>query len=102
MKNNMAFNILILPQAKIELLDCRTYYNNHVPGLGKRFIKSVKNSIVLISKHPELFATRYNNTRTAPVRNFPFLIHYTTDLSNKIITILAVKHTAQNPDSWPK
>jgi len=98
----MIFSTYITPQAKEDIIDSRNYYNNKISGLGTRFVSSVKDSIDLITEHPELFAERHNNTRTAPVKDFPFLIHYGVNSNKHLIILLAIIHTARNPENWPK
>ncbi len=98
----MTYRLKLLPLAKTDLKDSRNWYNKNQPVLGKRFLLSVQLSFDLIKESPELFAVRYQNIRTAPVRDFPFLIHYSIDQERKFIIVFAVLHTSRSPEYGQK
>jgi len=56
----------------------------------------------LILQNPYSFPIKYKNTRAVPVKDFPFTIHYFIDKQNKVIAILSVFKTPQNPQKWEK
>ncbi len=97
----MIFRIFFAAKARLDLQDASDYYNTKANGLGKRFLNAINNSMKSIETDPELFIVRYKTTRTAPVKKFPFLIHYSIDKRLNRIIILAILHTSRNPDNWP-
>jgi plasmid stabilization system protein ParE len=89
-----------MPTAKLDLYESRNWYNKQQAGLGKRFLFSVQLTFDLIQQSPALFAIRYQNMHTAPVRDFPFLIHYIVDDEKKHVLIIAVLHTSRDIDKY--
>lgn len=92
----MIYKVKLLPQAKLDLLNSRKWYNEQQPGLGKRFLLSTELTFDLLQQNPELFAVRFQTIRSAPVRDFPFLIHYNIDQVRKNIIVFAVLHTSRH------
>ncbi|MCG8310272.1 MAG: type II toxin-antitoxin system RelE/ParE family toxin [Cytophagales bacterium] len=86
--------------AKLDIDDNIDWYEKKQTGLGDRFYQQVKDSINTIKLKPYAFQVRYKDTRAIPVKTFPFTIHYTIDEANKIIAVLSVFKTPQNPEKW--
>ena len=91
---------MILPLAKQDIKEGAIWYNNKQKGLGKRFIQKIRVKVHSICRHPGSSAIRYDNTRTAILDVFPYMIHYTINESQKIVIISAVFHTSLDPDKW--
>ena len=96
----MKFKIVFAPPVKQDIQEAVYWYNSKQKGLGKRFLNELKNHINIIKENPQSFAVRYDNIRCLPIKEFPFMIHYTVDIDNKTIYIYAVFHTSRNPDIW--
>lgn len=94
------FQIVYEEQVEIDLISILSYYEFIEQGLGKRFIQEYLAYIKLIKKNPHIFQIKYDTIHTAPLKVFPSLIFYIVE--ENIITILAVLHSAQNPEKWPK
>ena len=92
----------ILPLAKEDIRDAARWYNKHSQGLGKRFTTEVRDSVRYIKQNPTACNIRYDQVRTAVLRVFPFMIHYTLDEVNKTVIISAVLHTSRDPQEWEK
>lgn len=94
------FKVIISPYAHNDIEQAMDYYNEQTRGLGKRFLKEVKNTANSINKNP-FFQIRYNDVRCLLVKKFPFMIHYSVNEKNKLIFIHAVIHTSLNPEeNW--
>jgi len=91
------YKAIILPFAKQDIKEAAHWYNKQKKGLGKKFTKQVREKTKFIQENPNATAIRYDNTRTAVVDIFPFMIHFTTDDIKKNVIISAVYHTSQNP-----
>lgn len=96
----MAYKIVIEPRALAEIQQAIDYYNWRLPGLGKKFEKSLEAHIRLISRNP-FFQVRYKDYRVLPVKHFPYKIIYFLSESRRIAYITAVFHTSQNPYKQP-
>jgi plasmid stabilization system protein ParE len=94
------FRALILPAASLDIADSAQWYNGQQKGLGKRFTTQLRNIIKRARANPRAFPVRYDNTRTALLEDFPFMIHYQVDEDSRQIIIAAVLHTSRNPDIW--
>jgi plasmid stabilization system protein ParE len=94
------YKSVILPVAKQDIKEAATWYNERQSGLGKRFTDHVRKTVHYIRQNPNAVAKRYDNIRTALLDAFPYMIHFTADEDKKIITVLAVLHTARDPKAW--
>lgn len=92
----------ILPLAKEDIRDAAQWYNKQSQGLGKRFTSEVRDSVRYIKQNPTACSIRYDQVRTAGLRVFPFMIHYTVDEDNNTVIISAVLHTSRDPQEWEK
>jgi plasmid stabilization system protein ParE len=94
------YKAVILPLAKQDIKEAARWYNDRQAGLGKRFAEHVRQKVRFIRQNPKAVAIRYDETRTAVLDVFPYMIHFTIKEENKLIIISAVLSTHQNPDDW--
>jgi plasmid stabilization system protein ParE len=86
--------------AKEDLSDASKWYEQQQKGLGKRFLKEVKEAIDTISKKPIIFQIRYDDTRIYFTKTFSYGIHYQYIADKNEVQIKAVFHTSRNSDIW--
>jgi len=67
---------------------------------GLTFEKHISKIIQTIQKNPLKIQIRYNQTRVAFLKKFPYCVHFNI-IENEII-IIAVFHTSQSPQKWSK
>ena len=96
----MSYPVIFEKQAESDIQQAIDYYDRQQVGLGEKFWLSVQKHIASIGKNP-FFQIRYGEIRCLPVTKFPFMIHFLIDEKVKIVYILSVFHTSQNPDKWP-
>ena len=96
------YEAIILRQAKQDISDAAQWYNSKKKGLGRRFTKEVRSIVKFICKNPETFEIRYDDTRCAILKVFPYMVHYTINKKDKAVIIAAVFHTSLSPDQWKK
>ncbi len=96
------YKVVLLSPAKEDIINASAWYNKKQKGLGKRFSQSVRNTVSYIKNNPFAFSTRYENTKTAIVERFPYMLHYSIDDDEKTIVISSVLHTSRNPELWTK
>jgi hypothetical protein len=91
------FVIEFIQEADIEITEAYVYYEDQLNGLGERFLFELEKLIYTISKSPKAFQifNLNNSTRQAPLKVFPFVVIYKTEI--KKIVILAVFATSQDP-----
>lgn len=92
----MAYKIIILDDAKLDVIESVKWYDNISPKLSKRFLNSFKSSVNKINQNPYLYQTRYDNVRLFFLKTFPYLIHFSVD--KNLIIIKAVLHTSRNSE----
>lgn len=92
------YNSIILPLAKRDIKEAAKWYNERQPGLGKRFTQHVREKVKFIRQNPKAIAIRYDDTRTAVLDVFPYMIHFTVDEENKLVIISAMLSTHRDPD----
>jgi plasmid stabilization system protein ParE len=85
------------PQAGIEVLEARSWYENRRPGLGAEFGVAVDVLVERISENPEAFPLVREDTRRAALRRFPYAIYFR--LRGDDVIVLAV-HGRQDPQNW--
>lgn len=92
------YKTIILPRAKLEVDETAFYYESIRKGLGKLFYKEFKNYALTLKTLP-FFEEKYNIVRTLPLKKFPYIIHFTVDEDEKIVSIQAVTSNYQNPEN---
>ena len=96
------YKTIILPLAKQDIKKAAQWYEHKQNGLGKRFVKEVRNKVDYIKRKPKTSAIRYQDTRCVVLDIFPFMIHFNVDEAKKLVTISAVFHTALDTEKWTK
>lgn len=93
----MQYELLISPTALHESDTAYIYYEGQQPGLGHRFLLSLKASYKKLSQTPQYYS--YINSkkdfRDIKIKDFPFVIIYQI-LEDKVF-VLRVFNTNRNP-----
>ena len=92
--------VLILPSAKKDIYEARKWYSQHNVELPKRFKEELKHITEALKLPPSVHAIRYKNVRFVQFYSFPYAIHYFIDEASYTVNIIAVLHTAINPERW--
>lgn len=96
----MSLEIIVRPEAELDIKDAYTWYEERTPGLGARFVAAVDEALALVSREPEIFQKVYRSLRRALIHRFPYAIFYVIKPDG--IAVLAVMHTARQPSKWKK
>ena len=92
------YKLHLIPEAYNDLKGARDWYRKQIPALPKRLNLQVKIIMEHLRSLPTVQAIRYNNVRIANIGVFPYAIHYV--IVNDSIIVLAIHHTAINPQKW--
>jgi hypothetical protein len=90
--------IQILRIAWQEFLDAKEYYEIEQSGLGARFEKEIKSSILRIKHYPSAWPAESKEIRRHLVHKFPYKILYS--VQKGVIIILAFAHLHRKPNYW--
>ena len=96
----MRSKIVLTPKANIDITEAVKWYNSRKEKLGTRFYSEIKKTFKLLENNPFAFAVRYDNIRTVPIKNFPYMAHYFSDTNKNIVVIITVLHTSRNHELW--
>lgn len=94
------YKAILLPLASQDIREAAHWYNGQSPGLGKKFTAAVRKTVRYIQKNPRAVALRYDDTRTALLDTFPYMVHFTIDEQKKTIVNSAVLSTHRDPGIW--
>jgi plasmid stabilization system protein ParE len=91
--------VLFLNEAAVELDDAAAWYERRQPGLGRRFLRYVEDTLNRIHERPQS-GIRHQHTsfRFLLTKRFPYVIYYLEQ--NDVILVAAVAHAARQPDYW--
>jgi hypothetical protein len=93
----MAFRVIYATEIYDDLQLAVDFYNSRKKGLGGRFFLSVKVQITQISSNAFSFQVRYSDIRCAPIKSFPYTIHYRVDSEKNTIEITAILCDYRDP-----
>ncbi len=94
----MAFKVVILKRAEIEIDEAVFYYENIKKGLGKKFVSEYQTNLKTLKSIP-FFEIKYNVIRTLPLKKFPYTLHISVDENDKKVFIHALTCDYQNPEN---
>lgn len=91
-------NVIIAKIAQQEFNEAKEFYEIEQSGLGLRFEKEIKKSILRIKKYPSAWPFERAEVRRYLIHKFPFKILYS--IQENIILILAFAHQHRDPEYW--
>jgi plasmid stabilization system protein ParE len=94
----MAADLVIAPEAGLEIDEAYAWFEDRHPGLGEDFLVRVDACLRAICRSPEMHATIYKEYRKALVRRFPYAIFYEYEAGT--VTVYCVHHTSRDPERW--
>ena len=97
----VVFPVIFTPCARAELIDAQDWYENEVPGLGRRFRAAVDAEIQSMSVNPRQFPVIYKNIRRALLRRFPYALMFVIE-ADETMTVIACFHGSRDPVHWQK
>jgi plasmid stabilization system protein ParE len=94
----MRVPVVYLPQAEDDIDAAYRNYEQHLAGLGDRFLEALRDRIDYIGDNPKAYGVFRRDIRAAPLRKFPHIVFYrarTTD-----ILVVAVQHGSRSTRGW--
>ncbi len=96
----MKFKVIYNPEVHDDLQQAIDWYNEQQSGLGNRFFITSKNQLNSLKSSALHYAIRYDTIRCMPIKKFPYMVHYSIDLNDGIVTVEAVYSTNRSPKIW--
>jgi len=94
----MALTLDFHPDAEVELDSAIEWYEERSPGLGNKFFDEYLAIRDRILANPEIYPVEFGEARKAAFDKFPFVLIYF--VWEELIYVLAIFHTAQDPEKW--
>ena len=91
----MAYELIIEPDAELDLEQAVNWYNKQRPGLGREFLERVEEEFDRIREMPEIHSVIHRTARLALVRRFPYVICYI--FHGNMVYVMAVFHGHRDP-----
>ncbi|QBO59656.1 type II toxin-antitoxin system RelE/ParE family toxin [Chryseobacterium salivictor] len=96
----MIYELEIVEEADLEIIDAYLYYESKKFGLGEKFLKELDQYFERICESPKHFEGKYKSYREAYIRKFPYLIIF--EIEEQKVVVYSVFNTPQNPEKKPK
>ena len=95
----MAYALVIDPRAFLDIQQAIDYYDEKQAGLGEKFERALNKHLLALEKNP-FFQASYDSVHCLPIRKFPYMLHYTIDKKDCVVTVRAIFNTSRDPKIW--
>ena len=92
----MSLPVIIRPEAKRDIREARTWYQEISPEFGNAFVRGLDQAIALAQQYPLAFPLVRRTFRRVLLRRFPYAVFY--HVGGQQIVIVAVLHQARDPE----
>ena len=94
----MTPQLIIRPEAELDIQAAFEWYEAQSLGLGSEFVRAVDVCLSNIGRSPLAYPTIHQQARRALIRRFPYGLFYVFDPS--LIAIVACFHSKRDPKQW--
>ncbi len=95
----MSHRVVVRPEARAELSEAMGWYRNKSLVVAAGFRVVVRATLRSIAERPASFPETADGIRRALTPQFPYAIFFAEEPEG--VVVLAIKHQAQDPASWP-
>ena len=92
--------VLLTPQAEVDLAVARDWYDSEAPGLGSRFMEEFLNIARQLADNPALYQIVRRDIRRAVFCRFPYSLFFR--IRGKVVETFACLHARRNPFLWKR
>ena len=82
------YQVNLDPEAVIEIQEGIEFYDEQMPGLGRKFENTVNKHVVAISKNP-FYQIRFKNIRCLPIKKYPYIILFKINESEQSVRVIS-------------
>ena len=98
----MSFRLAFTPVAESQIQETYDYYFDEVnENVAEMFFDDLQEAYNALSLNP-FYQVRSKNYRAKPLRKFPYLLFFEIIEEKRVVKILSLFHTSENPTKWPK
>jgi len=94
----MAAELIIAPEAALDIDEAYGWYECQRPGLGEEFLHCVDACVQSVRRTPEMHSKVFEDYRRGLVRRFPYAVFY--EFAAGVVTVYCVFHTSRDPAKW--
>ncbi len=94
----MIKSIIVMPAARLEIIEAQDWYEKEKMGLGAEFRAEIEYQLERIMEHPLRFPRMLANVHRAKLRRFPYGLYFRSH--DEAIFIIACFHSSRNPIVW--
>jgi plasmid stabilization system protein ParE len=94
----MAGEVIVAPEAHLDISEAYGWYEQRRPGLGEEFLTSVEAALAGMARFPSMCPKIFRDYRRCLLRRFPYAVYYEVEESR--VTVYAVFHTSRDPEKW--
>ncbi|WP_109832746.1 hypothetical protein [Reichenbachiella versicolor] len=96
----MDYELIIKPEAELDIADTMRWYDEKQEGLGLRFIGDLDQKIAKVQANPLHYQIRYKSMRMAFLDLFQDALHFIVE--GKVVYVHAVLGIARDSQLWDK
>lgn len=93
-----SFNVIIQPEAEIDLDEAYEYFEQQKSGLGFQLLEDLTEVLELLESNPLVFQKVYGEKRRAVIRRFGYNVIY--KVMDADVYVLAIMHGSRDPRKW--
>jgi ParE toxin of type II toxin-antitoxin system, parDE len=101
-ENSLPYQVLIEPEAHVEMAEAYDWYQSKQPGLGASFLSALNERLTAIEREPTSYPVihRYGDrqVRRVLLRRFPYGIIYF--IKGQVVIIISCFHASRDPKQW--
>jgi|SRR5688572_3185491 len=94
----MKLRTFVRPEAQTDIREAARWYEDRESGLGMRFLREIRTTLLHISANPLMFPIVEGDARRALLHKFPYSIYFLNE--HETARIIAVLHQHRRPDAW--
>ncbi|MDZ8085961.1 MAG: type II toxin-antitoxin system RelE/ParE family toxin [Nostoc sp. DedQUE12b] len=91
----MSYQLIISPEAEVDIQDAFEWYEQRESGVGSEFVRAVDSCLALIERNPSTYPVVYQQARRLLIRRFSYGVIYVVE--ENVITVIACYHVKRNP-----
>jgi plasmid stabilization system protein ParE len=92
-----SYGLVMEAEAEEDILEAYDYYNRIYGNLKEKFVNALEATLAQIVQNP-FYQLKFQNIHCLRIKKFPYTVHYTIDEKYDEVHVLAVVHTAFDPD----